>query len=87
MKLLIDEATIVGREHNMEYLHLGGGVGGNEDSLFEFKSGFSDTILNFKTWRFVSDQEEYNKLVQARWDNQPIKSDFFPLYREPINVT
>jgi hypothetical protein len=87
MKLLIDEATIVGREHQMKYLHLGGGVGGNEDSLFEFKSGFSDTILNFKTWRFVSDQEVYNKLVKARCDNQQKKSDFFPLYREPNNVT
>jgi hypothetical protein len=87
MKLLIDEATIVGREHSMDYLHLGGGVGGNEDSLFDFKSGFSDTVLTFKTWRFVSDQQEYNKLVHARWDDHPIKSDFFPLYREPTNVT
>jgi len=85
MKLLIDEATIVGRENNMQYLHLGGGVGGKEDSLFEFKAGFSDKILSFKTWRFVSDQEAYDKLVQARWANQTISSDFFPLYRDPAN--
>ena len=85
MKLLIDEATIVGRERHMDYLHLGGGVGGNEDSLFEFKAGFSETILDFKTWRFVSDPEVYNQLVRARWGNRTIESDFFPLYRELSN--
>ena len=85
MKLLIDEATVVGRENNMAYLHLGGGVGGNEDSLFEFKAGFSDKILNFKTWRFVSDPEVYDKMVQAECGNKPIRSDFFPLYREANN--
>jgi len=85
MKLLIDEATIVGREKNMVYLHLGGGVGGNEDSLFEFKAGFSDKILDFKTWRFVSNPDVYNQLVTARWGNKTIVSDFFPLYREQSN--
>ena len=85
MKLLIDEATIVGREKGMAYLHLGGGVGGNEDSLFEFKAGFSDTILNFKTWRFVSEPDIYDQLVQDRWGNKTIKSDFFPLYRDQTN--
>jgi len=85
MKLLIDEATLIGREKNMNYLHLGGGVGGNEDSLFEFKAGFSDTILNFKTWRFVSNPEAYSQLVRERWGNKTIESDFFPLYRELSN--
>lgn len=85
MKLLIDEATIVGRENNMSYLHLGGGVGGNEDSLFEFKAGFSDNILSFKTWRFVSDPEVYDRMVQAECGNEPVRSDFFPLYREANN--
>ncbi|NEU08799.1 GNAT family N-acetyltransferase [Flavihumibacter sp. R14] len=85
MKLLIDEATVVGRERSMDYLHLGGGVGGNEDSLFEFKAGFSETILNFKTWRFVSNPVVYNQLVRARWGNRTIESDFFPLYRELSN--
>lgn len=85
MKLLIDMTTIVGRENNMSYLHLGGGVGGNEDSLFEFKAGFSDKVLTFKTWRFISDQAVYDELVLARWKAQPDKPDFFPLYREPNN--
>ena len=86
MKLLIDEASIVGRENNMKYLHLGGGVGGNEDSLFEFKAGFSDKILIFKTWRYVSDRSAYNDLVHNNWKTKEIKSDFFPLYRKPNRI-
>jgi hypothetical protein len=85
MKLLIDEATIVGRKNNMSFLHLGGGVGGNEDSLFEFKAGFSHKTLNFKTWRFVSNQKVYDQMVQSKLGDQAIQTDFFPLYREPNN--
>jgi hypothetical protein len=85
MKLLIDEASVIGREKNMKYLHLGGGVGGNEDSLFEFKAGFSHDYLNFRTWRFISDQRAYDKLVHAHRRSLTSKSDFFPLYREPSN--
>ena len=86
MKLLIDEASIVGRENNMKYLHLGGGVGGHEDSLFEFKAGFSNEILSFKTWRYVSDRAAYNELVNNNWKIKEIKSDFFPLYRKPNSI-
>lgn len=82
MKLLIDEATLAGRQKGMNYLHLGGGVGGNEDSLFEFKAGFSDTYLDFKTWRFITEEKVYNDLVEQRWKNQLPAADFFPLYRE-----
>ncbi len=82
MKMLIDEASLVGREKFMQYLHLGGGVGGKEDSLFEFKAGFSDTILDFNTWRFVHDKKIYDDLVSDKTDNYGIFSDFFPLYRD-----
>ncbi len=85
MKLLVDEATLVGREKGMKFLHLGGGVGGNEDSLYEFKAGFSDHVLNFKTWRYVSNQEAYDQLVNDRVETQTITTDFFPLYRDPTN--
>ncbi|MBC7915778.1 MAG: GNAT family N-acetyltransferase [Pyrinomonadaceae bacterium] len=85
MKLLIDEASKVGRKNNMKFLHLGGGVGGNEDSLFEFKAGFSDTVLSFKTWRYISDQKAYDELVGAIGNLSQNKSDFFPLYRGSTN--
>jgi hypothetical protein len=85
MKLLIDEASLLGRENNMNYLHLGGGVGGSEDSLYNFKAGFSDSSLYFKTWRYIADQVKYDELVMESGKNECEKSDFFPLYREPNN--
>jgi lipid II:glycine glycyltransferase (peptidoglycan interpeptide bridge formation enzyme) len=80
MKLLFDEACLIGRNLGMEFLHLGGGVGGKEDSLYEFKAGFSDIQLNFTTWRFIADLSVYNSLVEERVKEKPVGSRF-PLYR------
>jgi hypothetical protein len=81
MKLLFDEATAMGKEKGMEYLHLGSGVGGQEDSLFQFKSCFSDTFFNFMTWRYVVDASAYNMLVEEKGQSRPLQSQLFPLYR------
>lgn len=86
MKLLVDEATLLGRERGMNYLHLGGGVGGREDSLFEFKSGFSEQHLSFKTWRYVADENAYGELVKTHATASVASSNFFPLYRESVNI-
>ncbi|HEY1008837.1 MAG TPA: GNAT family N-acetyltransferase, partial [Daejeonella sp.] len=81
MKLLFDEATIVGRRLDMKYLHLGGGVGGKEDSLFVFKSGFSNLFFDFKTWRYIANEPVYNQLVEERCKNKEFEHVIFPLYR------
>jgi hypothetical protein len=81
MKLLFDEASVIGRDLGMSYLHLGGGVGGREDSLFDFKSGFSNLFLNFNTWRYIANLSAYTALVEERCKNQDINNDRFPLYR------
>jgi len=39
--LLTYRAALWGHENGYRTLHLGGGVGGREDSLFRFKSGFN----------------------------------------------
>jgi ribosomal protein S18 acetylase RimI-like enzyme len=64
-------------------LHLGGGVGGEADSLLQFKMGFSPLRHTFATLRMVIDEQEYRRLVAA---HQPlldpgVRSGFFPLYR------
>ncbi|MPY95470.1 MAG: GNAT family N-acetyltransferase, partial [Acidimicrobiia bacterium] len=38
------------------WLNLGGGVGSRDDSLLEYKLGFSKTTLPFRTWRWVIDE-------------------------------
>lgn len=61
-------------------LHLGGGVGGADDSLYRFKAGFSSDRHGFHTLRAVLDDEEYGRLVALRGDT-PIAHGFFPSYR------
>ncbi|KFF18030.1 hypothetical protein [Chryseobacterium sp. JM1] len=79
MKLILDEARLLGNAHQMETLHLGGGVGGSdEDSLFRFKSGFSDKQCNFRVWQYIVDVSKYNELSERIRDKN---SSFFPLYR------
>ncbi len=80
-KLLIHEASRIGRERGMRYLHLGGGVGGKNDSLFFWKSGFSDRLLSFRTWRYINNQAEYDRLKAKVVLHEPKDNDFFPAYR------
>lgn len=82
MKLILDEARILGTEKGLKYLHLGGGVGGSdEDSLFRFKSGFSKNFFQFSVWNLIVNQEAYDKLVQDKGVKQADFPNFFPLYR------
>ncbi|GAA4087121.1 GNAT family N-acetyltransferase [Mucilaginibacter panaciglaebae] len=80
-KMLIDEISQIARKRNMRYLHLGGGFGGKNDSLFAWKAGFSDWHLNFNTWRYIHNPKVYNELIEANQLDQVPNTDFFPLYR------
>jgi sugar O-acyltransferase (sialic acid O-acetyltransferase NeuD family) len=81
MKLIIDEARILATKRKCNYLHLGGGFGGSDkDSLFQFKSGFSDLRCNYQSWNLIVDQKKYKELTLL---NKSCINDsgFFPLYR------
>lgn len=82
-KLITHVARNWGRENNFKTLHLGGGVGANLDSLYEYKKGFSSQELIFKTYRLVVNPEKYTELVAGIWFTEDdLNSDFFPLYRK-----
>ena len=66
---------------NDKWLHLGGGVGGADDSLFQFKAQFSDLRFSFKTWRYIHNEEAYAQLISHKYPNLIPQSSFFPLYR------
>ncbi len=84
MKLILDEARLLGNALNLDFLHLGGGVSSSvDDSLFRFKTGFSEDRYQFKTWQLVVDKIKYNQLVKE--NEIEIESDFFPLYRSTIS--
>ncbi|HSD67135.1 MAG TPA: GNAT family N-acetyltransferase [Vicinamibacteria bacterium] len=88
-KLMLHFVRAWARERGDRYLHLGGGVGGAEDSLFAFKAGFSPERHRFQTLRVVADEPAYRALVHAR-DPARDPADrrgFFPLYRSPSRAT
>jgi lipid II:glycine glycyltransferase (peptidoglycan interpeptide bridge formation enzyme) len=77
MKLILDEARLLGNDLSLDYLHLGGGVGGSDDdSLFRFKSGFSNLYCQFSVWKYILNEKVYNQLSENKKE-----SSFFPLYR------
>jgi len=91
MGLIFDTVRQWAGEQGARFFHLGGGVGSEEDSLFFFKAGFSDSRHDFGTWRWVVVPEVYRELCEARQqaDRQlgaePVASDFFPVYRRPVS--
>ncbi|WP_084289803.1 GNAT family N-acetyltransferase [Pedobacter nyackensis] len=80
-KFLVDEISKLGRKHGMQHYHLGGGFGYKEDTLFNWKLGFSDLMLNYSSWRYITDEVRYNTLVQKSGVDEHTDVDFFPLYR------
>ena len=78
-KQVFDTARVLLAERGARALHLGGGRGAAEDSLFRFKAGFSSRRHPFATWRWIVDPKAYARLV-AEHSCDPA-SDFFPAYR------
>jgi hypothetical protein len=87
MKLLIDFVRDWGNEHHAHTFHLGGGVGSKEDSLLDFKSGFSNRRHEYSVWEKILMPEEYRllcekKIEENRTNNAAKNRDYyFPLYR------
>ena len=82
-KLIFDFACGWAKERGNRYLHLGGGVGGADDSLLHFKAGFSPLRHPFRTMRIVIDDAEYRRLVKAHDPavDPEMLGGFFPSYR------
>ena len=89
MTLLFHTARLWGNETGARVLHLGGGVGSRNDSLFHFKAGFSDGRHDFGTWRWIVVPEVYRELCEERRRRDErdglaaVSADFFPAYRCP----
>lgn len=78
-KVLVDDVRSWARDRGNRVLHLGGGRGGQEDSLFWFKTRFSSRRHQFFTGRWILDGEAYRALAPALPPS--IGDGFFPAYR------
>ena len=83
--LLLYKAALWGCEKGFDTLHLGGGVGSGEDSLYKFKEGFNkNSDYQFSIGKEIFNQERYNELVAIRAKENISfnpESLYFPLYR------
>lgn len=85
--LKIDYVRRWAKERGNQRLHLGGGLGGTQDRLYEFKARFSNQTHTFLTLRQVIHKVHYQELVHQRAQAlqiQPellLQSKFFPAYR------
>ena len=101
-RLTVDTVRVWARENGARVFHLGGGVGAQQDSLFEHKASFSDRRHAFFTWRWILQSDVYEELCseKERGNTEKQLSDserglraispsFFPAYRcssEPDTV-
>jgi hypothetical protein len=87
-KVMVDDAIQWARRRGNQVLHLGGGRGAREDSLFWFKSRFSPRRHQFCTGRWILEPGPYEALSAARRSALPpervIDPDYFPAYRAPL---
>ena len=85
-KFLLHSVRLWAAQQGYRWFHLGGGLGGNEDSLFAFKAGFARERAMFQSVRIVIDPEQNAALIRA-WTTcvgrQPDQSagGYFPAYR------
>jgi len=82
MKLLLDHIRSWAKERGNRVFHLGGGVGGQNDALFDFKAAFSKHRGTFRTSRIVSDHYRYQEALASNQRIHPSRpEDYFPAYR------
>lgn len=82
-----DYARFWAKESGDEVFHMGGGVGGSNDGVYNFKTSFSKQRHNFLTMRLIIDEEKYRYLVELRAKSLNTQAEnllnrkFFPAYR------
>ena len=75
-KLFLDEMRLQATEQGYTFFNLGGGLGSEHDSLFEFKASFSKDFRTFKVWKHIVNQDIYNELSKDKGE-----TTYFPKYR------
>jgi len=88
-KLMFDQVRRDATALDLERLHLGGGVGSREDTLFHFKAGFSDGRGEFALGRAILRTDDYERLAvlheeRAATVGRAVEDSFFPRYRAPF---
>ncbi len=83
--LMLDGARQWAAACGASRLHLGGGVGGATDSLYDFKAGFGSGRHTFSVWNWIARPDIYGELDAMRRGRGPQpQTPYFPSYRAPL---
>ncbi len=88
-KALLDYVRVWGTQRGLCAMHLGGGLGGRQDSLFDYKRKFSPVTYPFQIGCWILDPMRYAALAAehhsklAGEGRPPGESAYFPAYRAP----
>lgn len=86
-KVVVDDVREWGTAQGLQFFHLGGGLGGREDSLFQFKRRFSPLVHQFRIGCWILRPTEYRELEHSHRDFYAAQGtdigepDYFPVYR------
>jgi hypothetical protein len=84
MKIALDNERIWATEKGLEACHMGGGLGGREDSLYQFKRKFSPLTHEFYIGTWILNPARYRELEDEHRRKLGIElgdPGFFPIYR------
>ncbi len=86
-KLMFDFVCRWGKARGNHSFHLGGGFGAKEDSVYDFKAGFSPLRHPYHTWQLLFEPNAYQRLGQQRQalHRESLDVDFFPIYRAEVS--
>jgi len=87
-KELLDSLRRIGKSRGNSVMHIGGGRGAANDSLFAFKARFSPRRHSYCIGRWVLDRNAYDALCEERrtlagFEEADSGNSFFPAYRVP----
>ncbi len=82
-KLMLDWVRNWAKDRGNRVLHLGGGMGAKEDSLFNFKARFSHLRHPYFTWQLLFEPDTYRGLEDRRrsMPSGSLDPQYFPIYR------
>jgi hypothetical protein len=79
-KLLVADICSYFKGRGAHWLHMGGGVGGAQDSLFTYKKRFSPERGEFKTVKYIVNESAYSELLGVAL-SEACYEGYFPAYR------
>jgi hypothetical protein len=82
-RLTHDAALRWAKRNGARIVNFGGGYGGQNDSIFEFKRSFATGTRPFRTARVVCDPRLYEDACAAAGASGGDPAGYFPAYRRP----